>query len=101
MLAVAEIEIDASFLRAQFFLERYRSSYRLDISQKKGVLLVYIKATIPSRQRSLRKCHFRIQTLPFELYLKKKIWLVISIYRPSLDSLSQFLESLTGITYNV
>ena len=29
--------------------------------------------------------------------MRKEKWLVISIYRPPLDSFSRFLESLTGI----
>ena len=96
-LVVAKTKIDASFPSAQFFLKGYHSPYRLDISRKSGGLLVYVKATIPSCQLSLPKFQFRIQALPFELSLRKEKWSVISIYRPPLDSLSQFLESLTGI----
>ena len=55
VLAVAETKIDASFPSAQFFLEGYYSPYRLDISRKSCGLLVYVKATIPSRQLSLSK----------------------------------------------
>ena len=65
VLAVAETKIDASFLSAQYFLEGYHSPYRLDISRKSGGLLVYVKATIPSRQLSLPKFQFTIQALPF------------------------------------
>ena len=97
MLAVAATEIDASLPSAQCFLEGYHSPYRLDISRKSGGLLGNVKATIPSRQLFLPKFQFRIQVLPFELDLRKEKWLAISIYRPPLDSLSRFLESLTGI----
>ena len=96
VLAVAETETDASFPSAQFFLEGYHSPFRLDISRKSCGLLVYVKATIPSRQLSLPKFQFRIQALLFELNLRKERWLVISIYRPLLDSLSRFLKSLSG-----
>lgn len=41
MLPGAETKIDASFPSAQFFLERNHSPGRLDISQKRGGLLVY------------------------------------------------------------
>ena len=97
MLAVAESKIDASFPSAQFLFEIYHSPYRLDISPKSGGLSVYVKATIPSRQLSLPKFQFRLQALPFELNLRKEKSLVMSIYRPPLDSLSRFRESLTGI----
>ena len=97
MLALAETKIDASFPSAQVSLEGYHSPYRLDISRKSVGLLVYVKATIPSHQLSLPKFQFRIQALPFELNLRKEKWLVISIYRPTLDALLRFLESLTRI----
>ena len=97
VLAVAETKIDASFPSAQFFLEGYHSPYRLDISRKSGYLSVHVKATIPSRQLSLPK----FQAIPFELNLRKEKWLVISIYRPLLDSLSRFLKSFTGIIDSV
>ena len=98
VLAVAKNKIDASFPSAQFFLERYHSPYRLDISRKSGGLLVYVKGAIPSRQLSLPKFYFRIQAFIFELNLSTEKWLVISIYSgPALNSLSRFLESFTGI----
>ena len=54
VLAVAETKTDASFPSAQFFLEEYHSPYRLDISRKRGGLLVYVKATIPLLNIHLR-----------------------------------------------
>ena len=73
-------------------LEGYHSPYRLDMSRKSGGLLVYVKKTISSLQLSLPKFQFKIQALPFELNLRNEKWLVILIYRPSLDSLTRFLE---------
>ena len=75
-------------------LEGYHSPYRLDMSRKSGGLLVYVKKIIPSRQLSLPKFQFKIQALPFELNLRNEKWLVILIHRPSLDSLTRFLEFL-------
>ena len=98
VLAVGETKIDTSFPSAQFFLEGYHSPYRPDISRKSGGLLVYVKTTIPSRQLSLPKFQFRTQALPFDLNLRNEKWLVISIYRPPLDSLARFLEFLASIT---
>ena len=97
-LTVSEAKIDASFPSAQFFLEGNHSRYGLNISRKSGGLLVYVKATILSRQFSLPKFQLGIQAVPFELNLRKEKCLVILIYRTPLDSLSRFLESLTGIT---
>ena len=97
MLAAVETKIDTSFSSTQFFLEGYHSPYRLDIPRKSGTLLVYVKVTIPSCQLFLPKFKFRTQALPFDLNLRNKKWLVISIYRPPSDLLSRFLESLTSI----
>ena len=96
-LAVAETKIDVSFSSVQFFLEGYHSPFRLVISRKSGGLSKFIKATLPSGQLFLPRFQFRIQTLTFELNLRKEKWLVISMYRPPLDPLSRFLESLASI----
>ena len=70
MLAVADTKIDSSFPSAQSFLEW---NYSLYISHKSSGLLVYIKATLRSRQLSLPKFQFRIQALLSELNLRKKL----------------------------
>ena len=38
---------------------------------------------------------FKINAIPIELNLRKEKWLVISMYRRPLESLSCFLDSLT------
>ena len=50
ILAIAETKIDESFPTAQFLLLGYHSPYRFDKSSKTGGILVYVKASIPSRQ---------------------------------------------------
>ena len=49
IVSVAETKLDASFPSAQFTLERYHIPYRLDINNKSGGILVYVKSSIPSR----------------------------------------------------
>ena len=44
ILCIAETKIDESFPTAQFLLPGYHKPYRLDISDKQGGLLIYIKA---------------------------------------------------------
>ena len=48
VVSIAEAKIDASFPSAQFVFEGYHSPYRLDISSRIGVILVYVKSSIPS-----------------------------------------------------
>ena len=52
VVSIAETKIDASFPFAQFVLEGYHSPYRLEISSRSGVILVYVKSSIPSRRLS-------------------------------------------------
>ena len=49
ILVVTETKTDASFPTVQVSAERYQTPYRLDVSGKSGVYLVYINPSIPSR----------------------------------------------------
>ena len=80
-------KIDASFTMTQFILENYHQSFRLDISNKSGDILVYVKSSVPSWKLKCDILLKSIQAMPFELNLRKEKWLVISTYRtPSQDS---------------
>ena len=52
IISIAETKIDASFPSAQFVLEGYVSPYRLDVSNRSGGILVYVKSSILSRRLS-------------------------------------------------
>ena len=97
ILAIAETKIDELFPTAHFILVGYHSSYWLDKSPKSCRILVYVKSSIPSRELTFPNLPYKIQAIPFELNLRKEKWLVISIYRPPLESLSCFLDSLTNM----
>ena len=53
-------------------LPGYQKPYRLDISDRKGGLLVYIKSHLPSRLLKNFDIPSNIQIIPFELNLKKE-----------------------------
>ena len=72
ILCIAKTKIDESFPTAQFHLSGYHKHYRLDISVKRGALLIYIKARLPSRLLSNRISPKDIQAIPFELNLRKE-----------------------------
>ena len=97
ILAIAETEIDKPFATVQFLLVGYRSPYQLDKSPKSCRILVYVKSSISPHQLNFPNLPYKIQAIPFELNLRKEKWLVISIYRPPLESLSCFLDSLTNM----
>ena len=55
------------------------SPYRLDIADKKGGLMVFVKSHILSRLNDF-KIPSNIQIIPFEINLRKEKCLVASIY---------------------
>ena len=97
IVSIAETKLDASFPSAQFTLEGYHTPYRLDINNKSGGILVYVKSSIPSRCLCYEELRISIQATPFEINLRKEKWLVISIYRAPSQNREYFLNSLTKI----
>ena len=97
ILCIAETKIDESFPTAQFLWSGYHKPYRLDISDKQGGLLIYIKAHLPSRLLSNHISPKDIQALPFELNLRKEKWMFVCIYRPPKQDSQYFLENLSLI----
>ena len=75
----------------------YQSLCRLDVSDKSTGLLVHVNAPVSSLQLSSLKSQFKMQALPFQVNLRKEKWLLISIFRLPLDSLTRFLDTLTSI----
>ena len=72
ILCVAETKIDNSFPTAQFSWPGYHKPYRLDISHRRGGLLVYIKSHLPPRRLTNYIMPKDIQIIPFELSIRKK-----------------------------
>ena len=70
---------------------------RLDITSKRGGMLVYIKSSFPSRIMSNFELPENIQVIPFELNLRKEKWLFVSIYKPPLQSNNYFLDTLNDL----
>ena len=97
ILCIAETKIDESFPTAQFLWSGYHKPYRLDISDKQGGLLIYIKAHLPSRLLSNHISPKDIQAIPFELNLWKEKWMFVCIYRPPKQDSQYFLENLSLI----
>ena len=82
IFTIAETKLDGSFPTAQSEVKRYYSPFRLNVINKSGGLLVYIKSSIPSRKLSCDDICNSIQAIPFEINLRKGKSLVISIYHP-------------------
>ena len=94
VLSIAETKLDSSFPNAQFLLPAFQEPLRLDINHRSGVLLVYIKASLPSKILSKFKLPIDIQIIPFKINLRKEKWLFVSIYKPPSQSNQYFLDLL-------
>ncbi len=95
IICVAETKIDGSFPNSQFSLSGFKTPpYRLDISDKSGGLLTFVKNDIPSRLLSAQLPD-DIQILPVELNLRKSKWLILNVYRPPKQRCKYFLDKLS------
>ena len=97
IFAIAETKLDSSFPESQFILSELRKPFQLDVTSRKGGLLVFVNDNIPSKY--LRSFHLPEDTLviPFEINLKQRKLLVVSIYRPPDQNLDYFLTSIIGL----
>ena len=77
IVSIAETKIDASFRSAQFVLAGHHLPYRIDVTERKGGILVYVKSSISSRRLTCGNLCDSIQAIPFEINLRKAKWLVI------------------------
>ena len=68
VLSIAETKLDSSFLNAQFLLPGYKSTKWW--------------TSLPSKILTKFKLPINIQITPFEINLRKKKWLFVSIYEP-------------------
>ena len=75
----------------------YHLPFSLDITSKKGGLMVFVKAHIPSRRLNDFKIPSNIQIIPFEINLRKEKWLVASIYKAPSQENKYFLWYLTNL----
>ena len=78
-------------------LNWFHEPMRLDITSKRGGMLIYIKSSLPSRIMSSFKVPGNIQVMPFELNLRKEKWLFVSIYKTPLQSNSYFVDTLNDL----
>ena len=72
IVSIAETRLDASFPSAQFTLEGYYTPYHLDINNKSGGILVYVKSSILSRCLCYEELRISIQAIPLEINLRKE-----------------------------
>ena len=75
----------------------YHLPYRLDIIDKKGGLMIFVKSHIPSRKLNNFKITSNIQIISFEINLRKEKWLIVSIYKAPSQENKNVLWCLTNL----
>ena len=94
VLMLAETKIDSTFPTGQFAIEGFANHFRLDRNANGGGLLVYVRSDIPSHQLNSFKFSDDIECISFEMNLKKKKWVLFSVYRPPTQSQENLFEHL-------
>ena len=98
VLSIAETKLDFSFPNAQFLLPAFQERLRLNVDYRSGGLLVYIKASLPSKILSKFKLPINIQIIRFEINLRTEKWLSVSIYKLPSQSNQYFLDLLGDLS---
>ena len=95
ILCIVETKLDPSFPNSQFLISGFHKPLRMDVSSRRGGLLVYIKSSLPSKMLTKFKLPNNIQIIPFELNLRKDKWLFVCIYKPPLQNNQYFVSILS------
>ena len=93
VLMIAETKIDASFPTGQFIIEGFATPFRLDRNANGGGLLVYVRSDIPSHRLNSFKFFDGIECISLEMNLRKKKWVLFSVYRPPNQSQDYLFEN--------
>ena len=101
IIIFSETKLGDSFPTGNFLIPGYKQPYRLDVSETKGGLLIFIRDDIPSRPLNQFKLPKDIQMLPIEINLRKQKWLLLPFYRPpptiDIEKMKEhFLETLSN-----
>ena len=97
ILCISEANLDPSFQNWQFLIPGFHKALRMDVSSRRGELLVYIKSSLPYKMLTKFKLPNKIQIIPFGLNLRKDKWLFVSIYKPPLQNNQYFVSILSDL----
>ena len=97
ILVIAETKLNGSFPKGHFIIPGFKELYRLDVSDKSGGILVFIKEHIISRRLHDLDISPDVQIIPIELNLRNKKWLLLPIYRPPKQDGAYFKEHVERV----
>ena len=79
---------------AQFCIEGFSTTYRLDRDRNGGGILIYVREDIPSRLLTLHDFPYDIEGLFVEINLRKTKWLLFGTYHPPSQNEKYFFHHL-------
>ena len=91
IFTVGETKLDSSFSESQILLPEMRKPFRLDVTNRKGGLLVYVDNDIPSKYLQSFHLPGDLQAIPLEIKSKTGQATEVSIYRPPDQNLDFFV----------
>ena len=94
VLMIAETKLNATFPTGQFAIAGFATPFRLDKNANGGGILVYVQSDIPSYQVNSFKFSTGMECISFEINLRKKKWMLFSVYRPPTQSQDYLFENL-------
>ena len=99
MFFLNETKLDETFPNNQFQIEGYKN-FRLDRSCYGGGVCLYFSQDIAARRVECNSLS-NIESICLELSLRKRKWLVISIYKPPSYNEDAFIKRLFSCLTNV
>ena len=94
-LSVSEIKIDDNFPDAQFQIDSY-ISFRCDRNQNGGDIFTLVKkGLLPNRKYEFQSSV--IEIISIEIVIKKRKWIIHTVYRPPSIDLALFFNELSNI----
>ena len=96
-MSIFSLRLKQRLTTVQFAIDGFHTPLRLNVTDKSGGLLVYVRSYLPLRQLTKHKISSNIQALVFEMNLRKEKWFFLSIHKPPSQNCQYFLDSLHNI----
>ena len=95
IMCLSETKIDGSFPIAQFSLPGFKC-HRADRNEHGGGIMAYVRNDLPHRRRSdlEHSTHLPVESLIFEIIIRKEKWLFICLYSPHNKYKKQCCDSI-------
>ena len=94
ILVLTETKIDSNFPNAQFRIDGFSASFRLDRNRFGGGVLIYVREEIPCKQLTKLILPDDIKGIFVEINIRKTKWLLFGGYRLPRQQVEYFLKDV-------